>query len=259
MHESVAKALSLTHTVFRPGVPHFRERRLIPIRTAAHLIVFDVDKVSALYTMMHVTPGNREVNVGRKDNFVSGDMTLPDDLCTSEADYAAWNKEHPDKPVDKGHGLGSQMQRSDDLLQSDIDTLAGCQPESDVVNRLVKSKLENAIKARTLEQTQSWLVQGPGWYGSVPVLGKLNSGQWVPDFMWISALFQKGKTVESYAWVMENVWDMAEVDLRTVSLDELDAITGLYLWGNVGADKFQAKRSKASGGDWWREGQPSAK
>ena len=52
MHEIAAKALTLAHPTFRCGVPHFRERRLIPLRTTAHLIVFDAKRISPLYTML---------------------------------------------------------------------------------------------------------------------------------------------------------------------------------------------------------------
>ena len=87
MHDVAAKALTLAHDTFRCGVPHFRERPLIPIRTSAHLIVFDAAKASVLYTMLKVQP-TYETNVGRQDNFSSGDVTLPDELCTTEKHYA---------------------------------------------------------------------------------------------------------------------------------------------------------------------------
>ena len=128
MLEIAAKALTLVHETFRCGVPHFRERPLIPIRTSAHLIVFDAAKISPLYTMLKVEPTDA-TNIDRKDNFSSGDVTLPTELCTTEADYAAWNKKNPKFPVDKGHSAGSQYRRRDQVEQSDIDTLAGVTPE----------------------------------------------------------------------------------------------------------------------------------
>ena len=73
MHEITARALSLAHETLRCGVPYFREGRLIPIRTSAHLIVFDAEKVSPLYTMLEVQPTD-ETLVGRKANFTSGDF-----------------------------------------------------------------------------------------------------------------------------------------------------------------------------------------
>lgn len=144
MHEIAAKALALAHDTFRCGVPHFRERRLIPIRTSAHQFVFDVDKVSPLYTMLEVRPTDK-TNVEREDNFSSGDVTLPDELCTSEIHYANWNKAHPEFPVDKGHSAGSQYRRGDVVEQSDIDTLAGVTPEASLTNRSCKGPLESAI------------------------------------------------------------------------------------------------------------------
>ena len=83
MHEITAKALTLAHETLRCGVPHFRERRLIPIRTSAHLIVFDVAKISPLYTMLEVQPID-ETSVDRHDNFSSGDISLPAELSTTE-------------------------------------------------------------------------------------------------------------------------------------------------------------------------------
>ena len=124
MHELAARALTLAHDTFRCGVPHFRERRLIPIRTSAHLIVFDVAKISPLYTMLEVQPTDETI-VKREDNFSSGDITLPNELSTTETHYSNWNKAHPEFLVVKGHSAGSQYRRADVVEQSDVDTLAG--------------------------------------------------------------------------------------------------------------------------------------
>ena len=50
-----------------------------------------------------------------------------------------------------------------------------------------------------------------------------------------------------------------KVPLREISLDELEYLTGLYLWGNVRAEKFKQRRDDLSKGDWWKEGQPDPK
>jgi DNA/RNA endonuclease G (NUC1) len=256
MQEVVAKALTLAHDTLRCGVPHFRERRLIPIRTSAHLIVFDAEKISLLYTMLEVRPTD-ETNVERRDNFSSGDVTLPDELCTTEAHYSNWNKAHPDFPVDKGHSAGSQYRRGDVVEQSDVDTLAGVTPEASKTNRNCKGPLESAILARAKEHTHTFLVQGPVWYGSEPIHGKLENGQWIPDALFISALFLHRKTVRSWTWLMDNATTIKGANLHEITLDDIERLTGLYLWGNVGADKFNKRRNKLSGGDWWMAGQPS--
>ena len=258
MHEITAKALTLAHPVFRCGVPHFRERRLIPIRTAAHLIVFDVAKISLLYTMLEVKPTD-ETNVARDDNFSSGDVTLPDELSTTEKHYAKWNKAHPEFPVDKGHSAGSQFRRGDVVVQSDIDTLAGVTPEASKTNRNVKGPLESAILAYAKKKTHTYLVQGPVWYGKEPSHGKLANGQWIPDALFISAAFVHKKTVRSWTWLMENATTVKGANLRVISLDELELLTDLYLWGNIGANKFKQSRGRKGTGTWWKAGQPKPK
>ncbi|NKB78230.1 MAG: hypothetical protein GKR96_14650 [Gammaproteobacteria bacterium] len=45
-------------------------------------------------------------------------------------------------------------------------------------------------------------------------------------------------------------------NLREITLDGLEKLTDLYLWGNVGASNFQNRRNKLNGGTWWQEGQP---
>jgi len=257
MHEITAKALSLAHGIFRCGVPHFRERKLIPIRTSAHLIVFDVDKVSPLYTMLEVQPTD-ETNVERKDNFFSGDVTLPDELRTTEMHYANWNKAHPEFPVDKGHSAGSQYRRGDVVEQSDIDTLAGVTPEASKMNRNCKGPLESAILKYAKKKTHTYLVQGPVWYGSEPIHGKLENGQWIPDALFISALFLHQKTIKSWTWLMDNateIYGPGGANLHEITLDKIEQLTGLYLWGNVGAGAFDRRRNKLSGGKWWMVGQ----
>ena len=149
MHELAAQALTLAHPTLRCGVPHFREKRYIPIRTSAHLIVFDPEKISPLYTMLEAQPTDETV-IEREDNFTSGDISLPDELCTTEKHYANWNKAHPEFPVDKGHSAGSQYRRGDVVEQSDIDTLAGVTPEASKTNRNVKGPLESAILAHAV-------------------------------------------------------------------------------------------------------------
>ena len=219
--------------------------------------MFDAAKISPLYTMLEVSPTNG-TNVGRKDNFSSGDVTLPDELCTTEQHYANWNRAHPDFKVDKGHSAGSQYRRSDAVDQSDIDTLAGVTPEASSTNRNCKGPLESAILAHAKEHTHTYLVQGPVWYGAEPIHGKLENGQWIPDALFISALFLHRKTVRSWTWLMENATTVAGANLREISLDEIERLTDLYLWGNVGADQFNNRRNTLSGGDWWMAGQPSS-
>ncbi|MEM7425256.1 MAG: DNA/RNA non-specific endonuclease [Pseudomonadota bacterium] len=271
MHETVARALTLAHETFRCGVPHFRERRLIPIRTSAHLIVFDAEKISPLYTMLEVKPGlKRDIkdvkDVARIDNFTSGDVSLPDELCTQEKHYANWNKKHRDTfPVDKGHSAGSQFRRRDHTEQSDIDTLAGVTPEASATNRNCKGPLETAILKHAMTQTHTYLVQGPVWFGDKPEHGMLENGQWIPDALFISGLFLHRKSVKSWTWLMNNAAsvlptkDSPGSDLKEISLDELERLTDLYLWSNVQARKFQKRRHRLTGGDWWKEGQPTAK
>ena len=261
MHEITARALTLAHETFRCGVPHFRERRLIPIRTSAHLIVFDCEKISPLYTMLEVRPTD-ETNVKRDDNFSSGDVTLRDELCTTEKHYANWNKAHPEFPVDKGHSAGSQFRRGDVVEQSDIDTLAGVTPEASNTNRNCKGPLESAILAHAKKHTHTYIVQGPVWYGINPVHGKLENGQWIPDALFISALFLHRKTAKSWTFLMENAKEVLGEDganLREITLDEIEQLTDLYIWSNVGANNFIKRRNKLRGGDWWKAGQPKAK
>ncbi len=153
-----------------------------------------------------------------------------------------------------------------DHEQSDVDTLAGVTPEASATNRNCKGPLESAILKHALKKTHTYLVQGPVWRGNEPIHGKLENGQWIPDALFISALFLHRKTVRAWTWLMENAKDVLPTpedpigaNLHEISLDELEQLTGLYLWGNVRANKFKNRRNKLSGGTWWLEGQPEPK
>ena len=260
MYAPLAKALTLTHDLFRCGVPHFRERELIPIRTSAHFIVFDVEKKSPLYTMLEIRPDD-ETAVPRKDNFTDGFITLPDDLCTTEQDYAEWNRNNPAFPYDKGHSAGSQYRRGNQTEQSDIDTLAGVCPVPPAMNGNVKGPLESAILEQAKLCEHTYVVQGPIWgkgvHGQVLNRGSIGSGQWIPRAFFISALFLRRKRAIAYTWEMNNAHRLEEVLLREISLDRLEELTGLYLWGNVASGKFNESRSEINGDDWWKKGQPN--
>jgi DNA/RNA endonuclease G (NUC1) len=257
VYSIAARALTLAHDTFRCGVPPFRERPLSPIRTSAHLIVFDAVKVSPLYTMLKLQPTD-ETNVDREDNFSNGDVALPDELCTTEKHYANWNKKNKHFPVDKGHSAGSQYRRGDVLVQSDVDTLAGVTPEASKTNRNVKGPLESAILAYAKKQTHTYLVQGPVWYAREPIHGKLENGQWILDALFISAMFLRKKSAKSWTWLMENAQTIKGANLHEITLDELEKLTDLYLWGNVAASNFKNSRSKLRRGQWWLAG-PSSK
>ena len=267
MHEIAARALSLAHETLRCGVPHFRERRLIPIRTSAHLIVFDPEKISPLYTMLEVDPteASKDITdkVKRLDNFSSGDFSLPNELSTTEKHYKNWNrKEKRKKPedqflVDKGHSAGSQYRRNDVVEQSDVDTLAGVTPEASATNQNCKGPLETAILGYAKTQTHTYLVQGPVWYGIEPIHGKLGNGQWIPDALFISSMFLHKKTARSWTWLMENSTTIKGANLREITLNQIEQLTGLYLWGNVRTARFKERRNKLNRGKkWWLEGQP---
>jgi DNA/RNA endonuclease G (NUC1) len=255
MYEPIAKALTLADDLFRCGVPHFRERRLIPIRTSAHFIVFDVEKKSPLYTMLKVCPDDETV-VKRKDNFTDGFITLPDELCTTESDYAQWNRENPNYPYDKGHSAGSQYRRGNQTEQSDIDALAGVCPEAPAMNRNIKGPLESAILERSKQCEHTYVVQGPVW-GADDDADPLPGGQWIPGKFFVSALFIQRKKSLAYVWTMNNLHDKDYVNLHEVSLDSLEEQTGLYLWSNVASDKFNERRDEINGDDWWKKGQPN--
>ena len=97
------------------------------------------------------------------------------------------------------------------------------------------------------------------WNGIEPKHGKLENGQWIPDALFISALFMHRKTVRSWTWLMNNEKTVRKVDLREITLDHLEQLTGLYLWGNVRVSNFKKRRKKLSGGTWWLAGQPGNK
>ena len=204
--------------------------------------------------MLELRPSD-QTNIDREDNFSSGDVTLPDELCATEQHYANWNKAHPEFQVDKGHSAGSQYRRHDTVEQSDISTLAGVTPEASKTNRNCKGPLESAILAYAKEQTHTYLVQGPVWHGAEPKHGKLENGQWIPDALFISALFLHRKSVKSWTWLMQNATTIEAANLHEITLDEIERLTGLYLWSNVGSGQFNKRRNVLSGGDWWKAGQ----
>lgn len=232
---------------------------MIPIRTSAHFIVFDVEKKSPLYTMLEIRPDD-ETAVPRKDNFTDGFITLPDELCTTEEDYAEWNRNNPGFPYDKGHSAGSQYRRGNQTEQSDIDTLAGVCPEAPAMNRNVKGPLESAILEQAKLCEHTYVVQGPIW-GDYPLpdvwQDRLPGGQWIPDGFFISALFLRRKKAIAYAWAMRNEQELSNVHLREISLNRLEELTGLYLWSSVASGEFNQKRNLINGDDWWKKGQPN--
>jgi len=267
MHEAFAKLATFwPGGLFSAGIPHFIERNIIPVPTSAHFIAFDADRIAPVYAIRQIHGDSGEVNVGRKDNFTDGDWRLPDELCTTEADYAETNRNFRDLgcdmklwTLDKGHVDGSQFARDDDSSQSDIDTLAGIQPEFAQVNRNIKGPLESAIKKRVSEKpwTQVIYCAGGGWWSQEPRHGKLVNGQWIPDYLWISTFWRHKKTVEAYSWTMNNVQDRVDADLSEVTTNELEKRTGLALWRNVRASKFVKNRDRLNNKDWWKAGQPS--
>ena len=155
---------------------------------------------------------------------------------------------------------GSQFARENAASQSDIDTLAGVQPEFGKVNRNIKGPLESAIKKRVGEKDWAQVIYcaGGGWYGVEPQHGYLVGGQWIPDFLWITSFWRHKKKLESFSFVMENVPDRTESNLREVSINALEKMTGLRLWHNVQASRFIKTRDSVSKDDWWKAGQPSS-
>ena len=65
--------------------------------------------------------------------------------------------------------------------------------------------------------------------------------------------------MENAKSVLPTKADPVGANLHEISLEELESLTGLHLWSNVQAKKFQKRRNKLSGGDWWKEGQPKPK
>ena len=242
--------VALSHPLFRYGMPE-RVDRFIPVRTESHFILFDRERVGPHYVMFTVNCETDDKVVDRDDDFVS-EFTLPESLQTRISDYRQWNKDHPDDPMDCGHQCGSQYRRSDALLQHDVDSLAGCCPETPSLNRHVKGPLENAIVKKAKQMIDCRVVSGPIWFDDSP-RGKLRSGQWIPDGFFLSTLWRPNMTdVHSESFVMENSQDRDAVGMHEVSLDELETLTGLRLWARVQNTSFVRSRSETRNEDWWK-------
>jgi DNA/RNA endonuclease G (NUC1) len=154
--------------------------------------------------------------------------------------------------MDMGHQTGSQFRRSDRLVHHDVDSLAGVCPETPALNRHVKSHLENRIAKRATEFVEVRCVQGPIWYGDSP-RGRLPSGQWIPDALFVSCLWRPSTTrIEESTFLMENVQQKESVNLRLISLDELESLAGLILWDRVKNIRFVRARSKPTADAWWQ-------
>ena len=57
--------------LFRFGLPHEARRKVIPIRTAAHFIAFEVETVGPLFTMHRISEATEGKAVERDDDFIS--------------------------------------------------------------------------------------------------------------------------------------------------------------------------------------------
>lgn len=246
----IEEALSLAHPLFRFGHPHVQQPKRIPIPTSAHYIEFDVMRVGPRYTMHRIIPSTEEKVVGRDDDFVS-EFTLPKELRTTNGHYSNYNKAHPEHPMDKGHQTGSQVRRTDRLAQHDVDSLAGVCPEGAKLNRNVKGPLESRIAERAKDFIDVRCCQGPGWFDwspdYEPPLGKLESGQWVPDFLWISSFWRTASGFETFSWTMQNKPLIEDVQLTSISLDELERQTLLHVWGKAQG----IKRDAVNPDEWW--------
>jgi DNA/RNA endonuclease G (NUC1) len=250
MQMSFFDLISKAHSLFRYGVPRPRDRYIL-IPTDAHFIVFDTLRVGPAYTMHRITPGSTPKLVDRDDDFIS-ELTLPDELQTTTSHYSQWNQEHPDDPMDKGHQTGSQFRRANSLVQHDVDSLAGCCPETPRLNQIVKRSLEMKIAQMADMMIDVRSVQGPVWFGDSP-RGKLASGQWIPDALFISVLMRPNHTrIQATSWIMDNQQRAEDINLREVSLNELEAVTGYVFWDQVRTSTFQRQRSRIHGDNWWK-------
>lgn len=235
----------LVDPLFRYGIPHEARREVIPIPTESHFIAFEVDTVGPLFTMHRITAETEEVSVPRDDDYVP-EFTLPERLRTQARHYRDWNRAHPELLMDIGHQTNSRCRRHGELEQHDVDSLPGCCPESPAMNRTVKGPLEAEIVRRAgivdAKQRRKWLdvrcAQGPFWSSPQPS-GRLASGQWIPDGVWISTLWRSRTRIEAHSWKMFNTQDRRDVLLDKVSLDAIEELTtrspygGLQLWSGV--------------------------
>lgn len=228
--------------LFRFGIPHERPSRYRPIRTNSHFIMFDERRRSPRYTMQCLYP-DAETFVVRTDSFFP-ELTLPHEMRTYRAHYETWNREHPDNPMDVGHQTADQYRRGSMLETIDVDNLCGCCPETPPLNRNVKRNIEQKIMSeigRIGEEAADWrkwlqcfVVQGPYWHDPTrPEIGVLESGQWIPDGLFIATLWRSRSRVFSSNVVMTNAAKLEDVQPQQVSLEHLEQLTGLVLWSEV--------------------------
>ncbi len=215
-----------------------------------HVTLYDKRLRLPVWVRGRIYPG--VTSIERSDDYHQ-DHTLRDAESVKPELYQTWNREHPGRRYDIGHGLASRYRRDSQLSQFDVDVMTNTWPESPGMNRGEKAQIEKRILDLAAdERTKSVTVwSGPGFDRGRPIeyLGK--GGPAIPHFAWMVVMQERTRAIEFWAFVFPNDSD-PKTEFTSISVDRLSQRLGYEIAQEVKSDK--GKNAKARIAEhWWHD------
>lgn len=237
--------LTAAHPLMRYGI----DCPIVPLTYTTHFVMYNRVLRVPVYVRGMVTQASAVNEHLRSDEFHQDDTLRTRDMVNPSV-YPWWNREHPDDPLDLGHGFGSQFRRGSKLQQHDIDVMTNVWPERPAMNRITKRineghivDLGNDPKTRMLIVTN-----GPGFFPGQPVHFMSDEGPAIPHFSWTHVLRETRTNLQMFAFAYANTAETPELEVLTTN--ELSDRLGFELLDNVHSKRGIAAKDRRFR-PWW--------
>jgi len=214
---------------------------------------------SSLWEIYHITPESMATNAERGSRFHE-DKRIPIEFRPTLKMYRG-ARTSDGEGLDRGHLKSSHVSTSSDSVNDASFSLVNMSPQRASFNRGgTWRKAEDAIKEIFLshpEISSGWVAVGPALIPTVDVNSMPNNkvatvefvnGLPVPTHYWMSVLVQLGGDYVISSCLIPHVGGLKDEPKKySVTVDEIERVTGLDLWSGLPDDVEDARESVVRG------------
>lgn len=226
------------------GIPALADGDVV-INHKAMSLCYSEEHEQAKWVVHIVTPDIVDGNVSRTNDF------RKDSMVTTET---AVKKDYWHSGYDRGHLAPSADFRWSRTALSESYYYSNMSPQKPELNRQSWAKLENTIRAYVSNSNeQVFVVTGGVLTDGLPTIGENKVS--IPEYYYKVVLDYEGDEKKGIAFLLPNGKSQYPLFSYAVSIDSVEALTGINLFPALSADEEKAIEGSFTADDWKNEEQ----
>ncbi|MES2517260.1 MAG: DNA/RNA non-specific endonuclease [Bacteroidota bacterium] len=208
------------------------------VRHKAYILSYQEEYEVASWVLHRLVKDAVYGREGRSNEF------LPDPLVESGS---AVTQDYSRSGYDRGHLCPAGDFRHDRELEDETFYMSNMSPQVPDFNRGIWSDLENKVRSWVKKRGELIIVTGPILKKGLPTIGRMNKVA-VPEKFY--KIIYDPATEEAIAFLFPNEGSVELVKLFTISIDELETMTGIDFFAKL-PDSIEQKIERENNVDDW--------